>query len=71
LFPSYDILDESIVLSSTFLDEFLQYTLFYKIRIFMRLFAPFYKYPEWKGLAHRFFWLFREYKVSCVMLRKN
>ena len=36
-----------------------------------KVFTPFYKFNEWKALIHRLLWLFRNYKVSCVMLKKN
>lgn len=71
LFPSYSVIDETIIVSSRFMDEFLAYGLYFKIRTLARLFTPFYKFKEWKALIHRLQWLFKNYKVSCVMLKKN
>jgi hypothetical protein len=71
LFPNYDRIDESIISSSSFMDDFLKYSLYWKIRTLVRLFAPFYKYKEWRALIHRCLWLFRKYKISCVLLKKN
>ncbi|MFT4803067.1 MAG: hypothetical protein ACI9YE_000256 [Psychroserpens sp.] len=71
LFPNYEVLDKSIIESSTFMDEFLAYSLYVKIRILVRIFVPFFKYKEWKALMHRFMWLFKSYKISCVILKKN
>ncbi|MDA7579212.1 hypothetical protein N8725_01155 [Alphaproteobacteria bacterium] len=71
LFPNYRIIDESIIMSSRFIDEFLAYSLLFKIRTLVRLFTPFYKFKEWKAQVHRLLWLFRNYKISCVMLIKN
>jgi len=70
LFPGYYTLDKSIIESSTFLDEFLSYSLYWKIRTVVRLFTPFYKYKGWKTLIHRCLWLFKKYKISCVLLKK-
>jgi len=71
LFPSYRIIHESIIMSTRFMDEFLAYSLYSKIRTLVRLFVPFYKFKEWKAQVHRLLWLFRNYKVSCVMLMKK
>jgi len=70
LFYRYEVLDESIVESTTFFDEFKLLGVLSKMKLFIRLFAPFYKYKQWQSLMHRTLWLFRSYKVSCVVLRK-
>ena len=71
LFPDYKILDVSIVVSTTFMDEYLAYSLYTKIRILIRIFTPIYKYKVWKSLMHRMLWLSRNYKISCIMLKKT
>ena len=71
LFYGYDVLDESIIESTSFLDEYLSYKVFKKIKIWIRLFMPFYKFKEWRCLAHRFLWLLRSYKISCIMIKKK
>jgi len=70
LFPEFMVLEESIVNSTNFFIEYMSYNLYYKLKLLIRLCMPFYKYNDWKALAHRLKWLFSNYKVSCVTLRK-
>lgn len=37
----------------------------------LRVLLPFYKPKSWLGVVHRFGWLFRPYKVSCALLKKE
>jgi len=70
LFANYEVLDSTIINSSTFFDEFLKYNLFYKLKTMIRIFTPFYKFKVWLCLMHRLMWLFRPYKITCVALKK-
>ncbi len=37
----------------------------------IRSLMPFYRPNKWLGVVHQFFWLFRNYKVTAVLLRKR
>ncbi len=41
------------------------------IRKIIRLFFPFIHPKRWASHAHRFFWLFKPYKITCVLLKKT
>jgi hypothetical protein len=70
LFPEYDLIDSSIIVSSNYFSEFQALNLFAKLKIIVRIFTPFYKPKTWLCIMHRLFWLFRPYLVSCVALQK-
>lgn len=70
LFPSYELIDAQIVTSSTFLPELWQLDLRVKLKMVARAVTPFYRPHKWLGMMHRFTFLFRPYKVSCVALRR-
>jgi len=71
LFPNYDILEQDIIRSNTFMREYALYSMSIKIKTIIRLLLPIYKFKEWICLAHRVSWLFRSYKVSYIVLRKR
>lgn len=71
LFPNYEMIDGSVITSRTFFSEYVKYDLSLKIKLAIRVFIPFYKFKSWLCLAHRMLWLFRPYKISCVILRKK
>jgi len=71
LFPSYKIIDSRVVVSGTFLPEFIKYNWKTKLKIFVRILTPFYRPMKWLGMMQRFTFLFRPYKISCVVLQKE
>lgn len=71
LFPQYNMTDSNVVVSSDYLSEFRKLGLFATLKIIARVFTPFYKPRTWLCIAHRFLWLFRPYKISCVALQKK
>lgn len=71
LFPEYDLIDSSLIVSSTYFSELKKMSLNSKLKIFARVLTPFYKPRTWLCIIHRFFWLFRPYIVSCVALQKS
>jgi hypothetical protein len=71
LFPHYDLLNEKIIVSTNYFSDFRAFSVFLKLRIIVRVFTPFYKPKNWLCAIHRFFWFFRPYLVSCVVLQKK
>ena len=71
LFQSYEVVDAKIVTSTNYYREYKDYDVKQKIKIIARLFLPVYKPKIWLCIIHRFFWLFRPYKISCIVLRKK
>ncbi len=70
LFPSYELIDKKVIVSSTFFPELRQLSLRAKLKLAARILVPYYRPRTWLCIVHNFFWLFRPYKVSCVTLKK-
>ncbi|MFT6908010.1 MAG: hypothetical protein ACJAS1_004698 [Oleiphilaceae bacterium] len=70
LLPDYTKVEAKVILSTNYMSDLKKSNLKFLIIILIRLFTPFYKPKKWISIAHRFFWLFRPYKVSFVVLRK-
>lgn len=70
LFPDYEKVETEIISSTTYWSDLKKSDFKVVARILVRLFLPFYKPKKWVSIFHRFFWLFRSYKVSFVVLRK-
>lgn len=66
----YEVVDSKVVVSTTFLPELLNLGWRDKFKVMVRLLTPFYRFRKWLGLVHRFTFLFRPYKVSCIVLKK-
>lgn len=73
LFPGYQVQASTIVKSATYAQELLAkptrapYMLAKRVWWLMKVWMPWERYKE---LNHRLFWLFRPYRMSCVLLRK-
>lgn len=70
LFPTYEIVDAQILQSTTYLADLRRQGWRRIVRAAIRPLAPFYKPRIWLSHCHRLTWLFRNYRVSCVLLRK-
>ncbi len=69
---SLDWKESAVVPSGSYREEFLSMGMFKKIRKFLKIFWPFQKLSKWME-CHRFFYLFKPYKISIVygMKRKS
>ncbi len=74
LFPSYAIVNSIVLHEGTLLNEWLRHDWRYVLVEAVRtLYRPLYVHRglrEWKNRNHRLLWLFSEFKVSAVILRK-
>lgn len=70
LFPRSTVVLSSILDCGTYLDRLLQNPK-YLIWNFLRLALPIYKPYYWRQLWELQFWMFRTFKVSCVILQRN
>ncbi|MDH5182181.1 MAG: hypothetical protein OEZ39_09410 [Gammaproteobacteria bacterium] len=71
LFPRYQVIDKQVITSTNYYQDLKKYSFSTILRILGRLVMPFYKPKSWIGVAHRFLWLFKPYKVSYVLLKKS
>ena len=71
LFPSFDTIDSQVLASTSYFAELSKQKIKEKLKLIIRIFLPFYKPMTWLCIVHRFLWLFRPYKVSCVILKKS
>ncbi len=70
LFPQYSCLASEAVDCGNYGEEFFANSLAKRLRRVLRLLFPFIAPRRWLTLAHKFFWLRRPYRISCVLLRK-
>ena len=70
LFPAYRAVEARVIESSSYLPELRSLAPRAKLRLAARALVPFYRPMQWLGLVHRFLWIARPYKVSCVVLQK-
>ncbi len=70
LFPDCKKVETHIISSTTYFNDLIKSDYRVIIRTLVRLCLPFYRPKKWFALFHRFFWLFRSYKVSLVVLQK-
>lgn len=70
LFPRYRLVESRVVVSTSYVPELRRLSPRAKVRLAVRALVPVYRPRQWLGLAHRFLWLVRSYKVSCVVLQK-
>jgi SAM-dependent methyltransferase len=75
LFPNCKIIASGIVLDTTYWRQLSELRLSERIstltKSLVHLFLPFYKLERWKSRLHPLFWLFRRYKVSIIVLRRD
>jgi len=71
LFPGFHVVDSAVVDSETYGDEFRKGTWARKIRKILRLLFPFVRPKRWLSHVHRFFWLNKPYRLSCILLQRR
>lgn len=70
LFPGMTVLGQAVVHGPTYWEELRQMSWSDHWRVARRLLKPFRKRERWKAAAHRFFWLWRPYEETCLVLQK-
>jgi hypothetical protein len=75
LFDGCVLFDGRVVTDTTYLYDLMhENTRLQLLRVFgthaVKFFMPFGNMPAWKARYHRYLWLFRPYKTSCVLLIK-
>lgn len=70
LFPGYEAVRSAIVQSQTYGEEFRRGSPLRRLRKLLRVLFPFVRPRRWASHAHRFLWLRRPYRLTCVVLRK-
>jgi len=76
LFEGLELVEARVVEDTTYLHDLLQEKRAAQLlRHFashgVKFFLPFTGFTSWKARYHRYLWLFRCYKVSCALLRKQ
>ncbi len=71
LFPDFIMEKSSIIIDSRYFDDLKRSGIKNIFLRLCRLSLPIYKPKSWISHVHRLLWLFRPYKVSCVVLRKK
>jgi hypothetical protein len=71
LFPDFEMISSDIITSTTYYQDLSKAGLKSVVRALFRLLIPFYRPKGWLTHAHRMSWLFRPYKVSCVVMKKS
>jgi len=69
-FTGFERVSVEIVVSTTYYQDLCKKGCRLAARAFIRLFVPFYRPKVWLANAHRILWLFRNYKISCVVIKK-
>ena len=70
LFPGYQVLNQAAVNCGNYGEEFRRGSPGRRIRKVLRLLVPFVRPKRWLTHAHRFLWMNRPYRISCVLMRK-
>jgi len=70
LLPNYEVIKSDTLECGNFISELRNRPTLIP-RVLLRLFLPFYKFQNWKGSIHKLLWLFRNYKQTCVVLKKT
>jgi SAM-dependent methyltransferase len=70
LFASLQLVASEVIESDSYLTEFMQGSRWKRLRKVLRMLFPFVRPRRWLSHAHRFFWLHRPYRHSCLLLRK-
>lgn len=75
LFEGLELLHAHVVKDTTYFHDLVsEKTAAQLLRQFashgLKFFLPFIGFAAWKARYHRYLWLFRPYKVSCVLLKK-
>jgi len=76
LFEGYELIHQEIVSDISYREELIMKfpgakLWVYLLKSFVKFFMPFNNFNAWKKRYHRYFWLFRPFKVSCVLLKKS
>jgi hypothetical protein len=70
LFPGFRVVDKAVVDSETYGEEFGKGTLARKVRKILRPLFSFVRPKRWLSHVHRFFWLKKPYRQSCILLQR-
>lgn len=70
MFPALQVLDARVIDSDSYLTEFRRGSYWKRTRKVLRLLFPFVRPRRWLSHAHRFLWLRRPYRHTCVLFRK-
>lgn len=71
LFPGFVAVESAAVDAGNYGDEFFGYSWGKRVRRLVRLLFPFIGPRRWYTFAHKFMWLNKPYRVSCVLLQKH
>jgi len=71
LFPGYEILESSEVNCGTYLDEIKAAPKVRILKKLLRLLFPFVRPKRWLSHAHRLIWIIKEYRMSCILIKKS
>jgi hypothetical protein len=71
MFPNFEPVSSALIRSNTYLQDLRAMPPHKVVKSAVRLFLPFYKFNRWLGCMHNFFWLYKPYSVSCVVLARN
>jgi hypothetical protein len=70
LFPGMLVVDAQVLDSDSYGAEFRRGSPWQRVRKLLRLLFPFVRPKRWLSHTHRFFWLRKPYRHSCLLLRK-
>jgi hypothetical protein len=69
-FQGYEVVEARFIKSESYGDEFLAGGTARMLRRLLRMLFPFVRPKRWLSHAHRMLWLFRQYEITGVVLRK-
>lgn len=70
LFYKFDTLKTAVIESDSYADDIKAYSFVSWLKILRRLLKPFRRRNKWKAVAHKFFWLFRNYAHTVAIFKK-
>lgn len=76
LFRDFECVDSQVITDTSYWREILDSHSGINLAVFatrlgLRLLMPFYRPAAWRSSMHRWMWLWRPFKVSAILLRKN
>jgi hypothetical protein len=69
-FPGFRVVDKAVVDSETYGEEFRKGSFTRRARKVLRPLFPFVRPRRWLSHVHRFFWLRKPYRHSCILLQR-
>jgi hypothetical protein len=70
-FTGFRVVNKTVVDSETYSEEFRKGTLARRTRKILRTLFPFIRPKRWLSHVHRFFWLRKPYRHSCILLQRQ